>query len=739
MTELYRFAAFLSYSSKDEAFARRLHAALEGFRIPKALGQFNLAGKANRVYPVFRDREELAAGTLGEELEAALRGSAALIVICSAHAATSHWVETEVRYFQSLGRGERVFAIVTDEAPTSSAGDDSPIEFLPAALRERSAEILAADARESKDGFRNAWLKIVAGLISVNAGALQDRDRRQRRRFALLAAGSGIAALVAVATSVNISDRANAREAFTARAVLLVERGDRAAALPFSLAGLGGSRPGAKAVVDRLGGRLPLVAVLPAPRDSQELQMSSDGKTLATRSANYELAMWDTATGARRGSTLNAEQFWFSDDAQRLVLLAQNHFEIVDVASGAAIAPPVQVLSTRSGDDVLVRAGVVVAQTDFNTLTAWDVHTGQLVATLHSPGVEMPVSVSPSGHRLISCNYEQDCILWDVAQQRKIASFKSLYGTVTFSPDDQRWVNNSKQHDAALWDATTGASVQRFSMDGEMGVPIFSSDGTRLVVFSDRGPGLLLDARTGALVASLGALDNGSNPVDFSADGRRLTTTGPKATGALWDAGSGKKIVSFSQAESANRMFISPDASRLIVQSFDQKTSLWDGITGAKVADLGVVASIESVMFSQSGKPFVIRTIDAGTSVWTDKGQALVDLGPESELDYVISRDGRRIAGLGRDSVIQLWDSSGSLAAGDGEVLRQRICAANGGATPAFRGLDRGGNDAVANYLKGRPWRVCEWRGLNEAAGWLQSARYWGVKARLWPDYREGE
>lgn len=739
MTELYRFAAYLSYSSKDEAFAKRLHAALESYRIPKELGQFDLAGKANRIYPVFRDREELAAGTLGEELEAALRASGSLIVIGSAHAATSHWVDTEVRYFQSLGRAERVFAIITDEASTPSAGDDSPIEFLPPALREGSAEILAADARESKDGFRNAWLKIVAGLISVNAGALQDRDRRQRRRFALLAAGSGIVALVAIATSVGVSDRANSREAFTARAVLLIERGDRAAALPFALAGLGGSRPGAKAVVDRLGGRLPLVAVLPAPRESQELQMSPDGKTLATRSGDYELAMWDTATGARRGPILNAEQFWFSDDAQRLVLFAKNQFEIIDVASGAVIAPPMQVLSARDGDSVLLRAGVVVAQTDSNTITAWDVHTGRPVATLYSPGVEQPFNVSPSGHRLMSCNYEQDCILWNVAEQRKIASFKSLYGTVTFSPDEQRWVNSSGQGDATLGDANTGATIRRFSMKGTMGVPIFSSDGTRLVVFTDRDPGLLLDARTGALVAKLGALDNGSNPVGFSADSRRLTTTAPGATGALWDARSGTKIVGFDQREMAGRLLVSPDASRLIVQSLDQKTSLWDGMTGEKIADLGAMAAIDSVMFSQSGKPFVIRTTDAGTSVWTDKGQALVDLGPDSELDYVISHDGRRIAGLGRDGVIQLWDSSASLATGDGEDLRRRICAANAGATPAFRGLDRGGNDAVAGYLKGRPWRVCDWRGLNNATGWLQVARYWGAKGGLWPDYREGE
>ena len=60
MISAYRYAAFISYSSKDSAFAVRLHRALESYRIPRALGSFQVVGggKPNRVYPVFRDRDE---------------------------------------------------------------------------------------------------------------------------------------------------------------------------------------------------------------------------------------------------------------------------------------------------------------------------------------------------------------------------------------------------------------------------------------------------------------------------------------------------------------------------------------------------------------------------------------------------------------------------------------------------------------------------------------------------------
>ena len=120
MAELYRYAAFISYSSKDAKFAQRLHRALESYHIPKQLGTFDLVGggKNNRIFPVFRDREELPSGDLGEEITAALRASNALIVVCSPNAAASPWVNMEIEAFLALGRRNRIFAIIHPDAPS---------------------------------------------------------------------------------------------------------------------------------------------------------------------------------------------------------------------------------------------------------------------------------------------------------------------------------------------------------------------------------------------------------------------------------------------------------------------------------------------------------------------------------------------------------------------------------------------------------------------------------------------
>jgi tetratricopeptide (TPR) repeat protein len=205
MTEQnYRYAAFISYSSKDARFARRLHGALEHYGIPASLGKFEIVGagaKRNRIYPVFRDREELSAGQLGEQIEANLAASAALIVVCSPNSAVSPWVQKEIEFFAAQGRHAKIFAIIPDTAPlTDDEGADATLSCFPPAFRGDALsgdklEPLAADARQGKDGFRNAWLKIVAGMIGVSPGQLIDRDRRARTQRAVFNA-LGIVATV---------------------------------------------------------------------------------------------------------------------------------------------------------------------------------------------------------------------------------------------------------------------------------------------------------------------------------------------------------------------------------------------------------------------------------------------------------------------------------------------------------------------------------------------------------------
>lgn len=216
MSDDYKYAAFISYSSRDAAFARKLRSALEAYLLPPTFGAVKLAGatKSRRVYPVCRDRDELPAGELGPLIEANLKISACLVVICSPNSAASPWVAKEIEHFASLGRRDRIFAIIPDSAPlTASVGGDPTATFFPKPL-EGIAEHLAADARKTKDGFRNALLKIVAGIAGVNLGRLIDRDAEARRRrlVRLSIVGAAVSALVVAISTAWFLESRHARQ-----------------------------------------------------------------------------------------------------------------------------------------------------------------------------------------------------------------------------------------------------------------------------------------------------------------------------------------------------------------------------------------------------------------------------------------------------------------------------------------------------------------------------------------------
>jgi tetratricopeptide (TPR) repeat protein len=193
-----KYRAFISYSHVDRKWARWIHKALETWRLPKHLvGTVTAAGPLpERLAPVFRDRDDLpSAPDLTDRIRDALEHSDNLVVVCSPNSARSTYVDTEVRLFRDLGRGDHIFCIIVDGDPADVGGDSDC--FCPA-LRE--GEPIAADARPGGDGRPLARLKIIAGMLGLGLDDLRRRElvRRQKR----LAAITGLATVAFAVTAV---------------------------------------------------------------------------------------------------------------------------------------------------------------------------------------------------------------------------------------------------------------------------------------------------------------------------------------------------------------------------------------------------------------------------------------------------------------------------------------------------------------------------------------------------------
>ncbi|MGB1558124.1 MAG: TIR domain-containing protein, partial [Oceanococcaceae bacterium] len=216
MTSERGYWAFICYSHADEAAARWLHRSLESYRFPKTLQGQQEDGSCipSKLFPIFRDREELAASSsLSARIQDALSQSRSLIVIASPRAVSSDWVNEEIRCFKADGRNRPVLSLIVDGEPYASAQGAEGQECFPPALRfeldpdgaisDRPAEPIAADLRPDKDGRRDALLKVVAGVVGLGLDALKQREaQRRHQRMRWIVAASLLAMALTTTLSV---------------------------------------------------------------------------------------------------------------------------------------------------------------------------------------------------------------------------------------------------------------------------------------------------------------------------------------------------------------------------------------------------------------------------------------------------------------------------------------------------------------------------------------------------------
>lgn len=209
--DAFRYKAFISYSWADAKWGKWLQHAIETYRTPRALiGAERAHGPVPaRLHPLFKDREEEAAGaSIGAAVETALGSSEFLIVVCSATSAKSKWVNREIAWFKTHRDPSKVLALIVGGEP-----GDPDNECFPKALTHLVdadgvvTDIaldtpLAADARDSGDGKRMARLKLAAAMLGTGLDELVRRDERRRtlRTRAVVAASLTLAVVMSTLT-----------------------------------------------------------------------------------------------------------------------------------------------------------------------------------------------------------------------------------------------------------------------------------------------------------------------------------------------------------------------------------------------------------------------------------------------------------------------------------------------------------------------------------------------------------
>ena len=571
-----KYWAFISYSHRDEKWASWLHKRIETYTEHKKLvGTKNRYGEPvpARLFPVFRDRDELeGAPDLPERIQDALRLSRFLIVICSPHSAKSKWVNEEIKAFKTLGRQDRILAIIAGGEPYALTDEE---ECFPHALKFRlgtygaftdeRTEPLAADARKQGDGERGALLKLLAAILGVRFDELKQRDLERQRRYWLrvgIATTAGFLVLLGLTVfafkqrneALRQRDVAElrAREALSRQLAqsaepVITKQLDRGLLLAAHAAQLSPTFE-ARRVLRLALGKMPRLERFLASSGASVSAVAVDaaGKYAAIGRDNGDLAVFELETGA----TVPGASMRLPHAVLRLAFTADEPLSLLAVTGDAELrslraGPRARGFDLRLGRESLRDAafsqdGKRLATLDESQrLVIWDVEKWP---PAKSRALDLPEDVRPPLHVLAGSNtvtlFTQDAAVItaevDTGQVTKRALKVAGPEPLAISPDGQEVAIGSRDGSNQTFTVQhleTGQRAFSSSWD-ELFFVTFSADASQIATTHADGvvkirsrSGAAHNIRLPATYVSAGAFDSG---------GRRLITGGDSGAVAVW-------------------------------------------------------------------------------------------------------------------------------------------------------------------------------------------------------------
>ena len=200
MEQEYNFFAFISYSSRDYKWGKRIQEKLEHYRMPTTLCSKH-GWEKKPMKPVFFAPTDIQPGDLTEELKERLKASRNLIVVCSPNSARSEWVGKEIAFFHQLGRTQQIQFFIVDGVPHS--GNPEMECFNPIVNELRLPEILGANIHEKIHRWpwlneERAYVQLITKLLGVEFDSIWQRHKRMLIRQVIAWIVGGITILTSL-------------------------------------------------------------------------------------------------------------------------------------------------------------------------------------------------------------------------------------------------------------------------------------------------------------------------------------------------------------------------------------------------------------------------------------------------------------------------------------------------------------------------------------------------------------
>lgn len=336
---------------------------------------------------------------------------------------------------------------------------------------------------------------------------------------------------------------------------------------------------------------------LPTEGSDPVVEISLNGKFVATAPNNGAVSVFDAATGER----------------------------LHELTDGEGNPPTATINSIAFSPD----SSHLAASNSHGRAWIWRVADGHLVKTLEWP----------EGPKLLAI--AQDGLSWDPLGSRVVVA--AFDGT------------------ARIFDTETGKQVHALTAgpprDTVFARARFSPDGRRVAVVGADGAAALFDAATGKEVARLAGHSRLVNSLKFSADGSTLVTASEDRSARTWDANTGKSLKVFVHDTPVRDAAVNHDGTKILTGDLAGVVRLWDSANDHRIELTGHDTRISQVRFSPQGDLALSASFDGTTRLWDSKtGNALgVFKGAaQPAIDIEFTPDGRFIVTAGDD--VRIWE-----------------------------------------------------------------------------------
>ena len=702
-----QYFAFISYRRCDQKWAQWLQDKLEHYKMPT-----NLNGKPNlpkEIRPVFRDKSELAAGVLANELQRALEQSKYLIVICSPNSAKSEWVNKEVQAFIDMGRVDKIIPFIIEGTAHSKTGED---ECFPQALRDLPAENELLGVNINEMGRDAAAVKVVAHMFGVNFDDLWQRhEREKKRRRNIITTGIVMFVLGVICVSgwiyeQNIQLRRQRWKMRESQSKLVSEK------------------IVSNADKDSYLGRMISLEILPknmsnpvdwpytaeaefalrevSTRNSAVFKghsegvlsavFSPDGKRLLSASWDSTLRIWDVNTGVML-ETIQRDSWknygvTFSQDGKRIICANDSIINVLDTQTGAEIGSFVNEKKILSVAFMPDDKGLLVNSSD-NVLRFIDIDNGLVFNTLTDIcDYFSTAAISPDGKKIVcapkqygycqafvnaadvdftdSLTVPVKIFDYQTGKELKLLKGHKYYvASAVFSPDGKYVLTASYDMTLKIWDAETGKELR--TMKGNNSSFLYaeySRDGKKIVSISrstDK-PVIIWDAATGEEIMTLAGHMSDVNSAHFDMTGKKVITASSDKTIRIWDIddGSGEHILARNRNNSINWQEVISNDGRLLISTNDgHELVITNTISGKEMLSLQHESYVHCAAFSPDGS-VVITSSDDMLHFWnTETGEEFRNLNRHTEGINALAFNpsgSRFVTTSYKDYKVKLWD-----------------------------------------------------------------------------------